>query len=47
MSINNNISKFANTVDSSGQIDFADLANKPTTLADMALQMAAAVEVEV
>ena len=33
MSINNNISKFANTVDSSGQIDFADLANKPTTLA--------------
>jgi len=33
MSINNNISKFANTVDSSGQIDFADLGNKPTTLA--------------
>ena len=33
MSINNNISKFANTVDSSGQIVFADLANKPTTLA--------------
>ena len=33
MSINNNISKFANTVNSSGQIDFADLANKPTTTA--------------